>query len=712
MKTFNELELSPNLMRAIKEMGFETPTPIQAQALPILMGEATDFLGLAATGTGKTVAFGIPMLERIDANLRAVQCLILCPTRELALQVSGQINLLGKYMGIKALPVYGGSSYGDQIKGLKSGVNVVVGTPGRVVDHMERGTLRLDELKTLILDEADEMISMGFKEELEAIMGNAPKDSSNIWLFSATMSREVRRVADEYLRDPQQVQVNSTEMLSDKVEQIFYMTHENNKPEVLCKLIDGADDFFGLIFCQTKSLVTDLTQYLMDRGYKVDCLHGDKDQNSRERTMQAFRDRKVNMLVCTDVASRGLDVKDVTHVINYSIPRELDSYVHRIGRTARSGKTGFAMSLVTPSHKGLIGRIEKMTKSRMKEGRAPSRKEIGTKKVARVLSKFQEQENFSRAVELMDPSWKAAIAEMSVDEIAGRFLTLTFPDVFADKIVEEAAPPADSGRREYRDDRGGGGNRGAYGRGARDGGYAGGGNGYGGGGGGGGGRSYGGERGGDRYGAPSRDRDERRASHLRDFAVKVEGNSSVGVVITPRGVEPRVVATSAPEASTPKAASVTPKATMTPKVVSTAPKKKSEIKVDKAAAGVERAFATPAARPVVAARAAVTASGKPAVIIGAAGTVKSAKSPWKSKFEDGPRKFDGAKKFGAGKFDAAKKVGDGKWTDGSRSERKDAKARGFGSGTPKTGWVDKKAAPAAASWGDKPLSRGGFGKRK
>jgi ATP-dependent RNA helicase DeaD len=432
VESFNELELSPELMRAISELGYTKPSQIQAQALPILLGEPTDFLGLAATGTCKTAAFGIPLLEKIDPSIRTVQAVILCPTRELALQVSGQIMLLGKHKNIRSVAIYGGASYGDQIRGLKMGAQVVVGTPGRVCDHIDKGTLRLDQLHTVILDEADEMISMGFKEDLEKILDATPRDQSHIWLFSATMSREVRHVADDYLRKPEMVQVNRTEMLPDTVEQLYYPTSEHNKPEVLCKLIDAADDFYGLVFCQTKALVADLTQYLTDRGYSVDCLHGDKDQTQRERTMKSFRDRKVNMLVCTDVASRGLDVKDITHVINYSIPRELDNYVHRIGRTARSGKSGFAMSLVTPSHRVLIGRIEKMTKSRMKEGRIPTRKEIGVKKVSKILSRFQAQENFARAVELLDTSWKDALAAMSGEEIAARFLSLTFPEVFGD----------------------------------------------------------------------------------------------------------------------------------------------------------------------------------------------------------------------------------------------------------------------------------------
>ncbi len=440
MESFSELNLSPLLMHAIADLGFVKPSPIQAQALPILLGEPTDFMGLAATGTGKTAAFSLPLLEKIDPTKKGVQVLVLCPTRELALQVAGQITLMGKTKGIKALPIYGGSSYGDQVYGLRQGASVVVGTPGRLVDHMERGTLVLSNLMTIVLDEADEMISMGFKDELEKILAASPRETCKIWLFSATMSREIRSIADEYLKNPKQVQVNRQEMLSGTVEQLYYPTHESNKPEVLCKLIDMAEDFYGLVFCQTKSLVADLTQYLKDRGYKVDCLHGDKDQNAREKTMQMFRDKKVNMLICTDVASRGLDVKDITHVINYSLPRELDNYVHRIGRTARSGKSGFAMSLVTPSHRGLIERIERMTKSRMKEGRIPSRKEIASKKITKVLEGFLAQTNFARATELMENPWKDALSTLTTEEVAGRFLSLMFPEVFVG--INNEAPRA------------------------------------------------------------------------------------------------------------------------------------------------------------------------------------------------------------------------------------------------------------------------------
>ncbi|MBY0471451.1 DEAD/DEAH box helicase [bacterium] len=439
MKSFSDLSISPTLQRSLAEMGYTHPTPIQAQALPLLLAEPTDFLGLAATGTGKTATFSIPLLEKIDTAKRSVQGLILCPTRELVIQVAKQIDLLGKHLGIRALPIYGGASYPEQMKGLKKGIPIVVGTPGRLVDHIQRGTLDLSELETVVLDEADEMISMGFKDDLEAILSETPREQSQIWFFCATMGKEVRRVVDTYLRNPKRVEVNRKEMIPEAIEQIFYKAHESDKPEILCKLLDAAVDVYGIIFCQTKALVVDLTQYLHGRGYLVDCLHGDMDQGARERTMQGFRNRKVKILVCTDVASRGLDVKDITHVINYSLPVEAEVYVHRIGRTARSGKTGFAMSLVAPGQRGLLSRIEHATKSKLREGKLPSRKEIGIKKISSVFPKFMAQsEVYSRSMDLMDAQWRQTLGQMTPLEVAARFLALQFPEVFEERV--EAQP--------------------------------------------------------------------------------------------------------------------------------------------------------------------------------------------------------------------------------------------------------------------------------
>jgi len=430
LESFDDLKLAEPLARAIRELGFVAPTAIQREALPILLAGPTDFIGQAATGTGKTAAFGLPLIARLEPAQHRVQGLVLCPTRELALQVAGQLNLFGKHLGVKALPIYGGAGYGEQLEGLRRHPALVVGTPGRLIDHIDRGTLSLSGVKTVVLDEADEMISMGFKDDLEKILRATAREHAHIWLFSATLSPEVRRVADAYLRKPKQAHGNRTEVLSTTVAQVYYVVPERDKPAVLRRLIELADDFYGLVFCQTKSLVMDLTQFLTEQGFRVDSLHGDKSQDDRERTMRAFRERKTNVLVCTDVASRGLDVKDLTHVINYSIPRETDVYVHRIGRTARSGSAGLAVSLVAPSHRAMVNRLEHVTKSRMKEGNIPARRDVALKKVARLLARFQEQKNFSKAAGLLGPEWGRAAKDMTLEEILGRFVALTAPELF------------------------------------------------------------------------------------------------------------------------------------------------------------------------------------------------------------------------------------------------------------------------------------------
>ncbi len=427
--SFNHYSFSPELKRAIDELGFTAPTPIQLETLPILLNRPTDFLGLAATGTGKTAAFSIPLLENLKGGSKTVQALILCPTRELAKQTSEQINMLARYKKTKALAIYGGSNYGGQLRALKEGVSIVVGTPGRIIDHLERGTLKLNDIQTVILDEADEMISMGFKEEIESILERVQQEEKHqTWLFSATMSPEIRKIADQFLDQPEQIQVNKQEGVSKAVKQFFYTVREDEKPEVLQKLIDQAPDFYGLIFCQTKALVVDLTERLRARGYAVDCLHGDMEQDARERTMKAFKAKSVKLLICTDVASRGIDVKDLTHVVNYSLPRELDLYVHRIGRTGRGVAEGIALSLVSPSHMFLVSRIENATKSKMTRGQIPGDVEVLKVRLQRALNSFLEEPGKESigvnalSEILLSTGWPEALEIMSKEEIVARFL--------------------------------------------------------------------------------------------------------------------------------------------------------------------------------------------------------------------------------------------------------------------------------------------------
>ncbi len=453
MDSFAELKLSPEMTQSLTEMGFTAPTPIQAQALPLLFEGPTDFLGMAATGTGKTAAFGIPLLEGIDASKRVLQGIVLCPTRELAVQTCEQINLLGKHKRIQALAVYGGTGFVDQNRALHRGVHVVVATPGRLIDHLKQKSLKLENVKTVVLDEADEMISMGFKEELEYLLSHLPPGEAHTWLFAATMSPELRRVADKYLRMPKIAQVNRTEMLSGTVKQIYYTVRDKNKPKALCRLLDVADDFYGLIFCQTKVQVTGLTEHLRARGYAVDSLHGDKNQSERERTLAAFKAKTAKVLVCSDVAARGLDVKELTHVINYSLPIDLDSYVHRIGRTGRSGKLGLAMSLVAPVQLGLLDRIQRRTKVQMEAGVLPTQEDIIAKRLSALLPKLASTKSHEAARKILDASWTETLEKMSKTEIAERMLVLAMPHLFDEREKAEELDVEEERRNRPRYDR-------------------------------------------------------------------------------------------------------------------------------------------------------------------------------------------------------------------------------------------------------------------
>lgn len=456
--TFADFNFSADIMKAITELGYETPSPIQLEALPILMKGNTDFIGLAATGTGKTAAFSIPMLEKMNPAKKGVQGLVLCPTRELAKQVSEQINLLARYKKTKAIAIYGGSDYGGQLRALKEGVSIVVGTPGRIIDHIERKTLNLNNLQTVILDEADEMISMGFKEEIETILEAVSQEEKHqTWMFSATMNRDIRRIADQFLHNPEQVSIAKPTGKAAAITQYYFDVHEDQKPQIVENLIDSVQDFHGLIFCQTKALVVDLTQSLKAHGYPADCLHGDMEQPARERAMKAFKSKAVTVMVCTDVAARGIDVKDLSHVINYSLPRELDNYVHRIGRTGRGGKEGIAWNLVNPSHRGLIPRIEKITQSKMIRATVPDAQTILKLKVARALTDFNKPipeekgattgASFVKGL-LLETGWKEVLDLMSKEEIAARFLAKTLKVDTVKPSIHEA--PRREGTREER----------------------------------------------------------------------------------------------------------------------------------------------------------------------------------------------------------------------------------------------------------------------
>jgi ATP-dependent RNA helicase DeaD len=374
-KLFSEMGLSAEMLKAIDKLGFEQAAPIQAAAIPLLMA-GKDIVGQSQTGSGKTCAFGIPAVEKVDANKRAVQILILCPTRELAMQVSEEFHKLAFFKrGIIALPIYGGQSYDRQLFGLRQGAQIVIGTPGRVMDHMRRGTLRLDAVKMVILDEADVMLNMGFRDDIETILKDAPKERQTAF-FSATMPKPIRDLIEKYSRDPQNVKVEQKAMTVPTVEQVYFEVDRRYKIELLTRLIDIYDVKLGIIFCNTKRMVDDLVDHLEAQGYQADRLHGDMTQNMRDRVMNKFRKSGLEFLVATDVAARGIDVDDVQVVFNYDLPYDVEDYVHRIGRTGRAGKSGKAISLVPSRELFQIRNIERFTNVRIERGRIPTEHEV------------------------------------------------------------------------------------------------------------------------------------------------------------------------------------------------------------------------------------------------------------------------------------------------------------------------------------------------
>jgi ATP-dependent RNA helicase DeaD len=387
-KLFSELGLSPEVLKAVEKMGFEKAAPIQAEAIPVLMS-GRDVVGQSQTGSGKTAAFAIPAIEKTDPNLKTVQVLILCPTRELAVQVSEEVHKLSMFKrGINALPIYGGQSYERQFYGLKQGAQIVIGTPGRVMDHMRRGTLRLDQVKMVILDEADVMLNMGFREDIETILKDAPKERQTVF-FSATIPRPIRELIEKYSRDPQNVKVEQKAMTVPTVEQVYYEVDRRYKIELLTRLIDIHDLKLGIIFCNTKRMVDDLVDHLEAQGYMADRLHGDMTQAQRDRVMGKFRKSGLEFLVATDIAARGIDVDDVQVVFNYDLPYDGEDYVHRIGRTGRVGRSGRAITFVSGREVFQIRNIERFTNVRIQRGKIPTADEVHEVRANAFLEKLR-----------------------------------------------------------------------------------------------------------------------------------------------------------------------------------------------------------------------------------------------------------------------------------------------------------------------------------
>ena len=381
MKTFEELGVCEDIRRAIEELGFEQPMPVQEEVIPYLLGHGNDVIALAQTGTGKTAAYGIPTLQKVDPKLKAPQALVLSPTRELCLQIADDLNDFAKYIdGLHVAAVYGGASIETQIRTLRHGVQIIVATPGRLIDLMHRGVVKCDNIENVVLDEADEMLNMGFADSINEIFENVPKDRNTL-LFSATMSREVERVAKSYLTDYKEIVVGSRNEGAEHVNHIYYMVHARDKYLALKRIVDFYPKIFAIIFCRTKIETQEIADKLIKDGYNAEALHGDLSQQQRDLTMQKFRQHTVQLLVATDVAARGLDVDDLTHVINYGLPDDIENYTHRSGRTGRAGKKGTSISIIHSKEKNKVRNIEREIGKEFVDGTLPTPEEICKKQL-------------------------------------------------------------------------------------------------------------------------------------------------------------------------------------------------------------------------------------------------------------------------------------------------------------------------------------------
>ena len=464
---FDELQLDERIVRAVTDMGFEAASPIQAQAIPVQL-EGLDIIGQAQTGTGKTAAFGIPLLQKIDPDSKKLQAIALCPTRELAIQVAEEIRRLAKYMhGIKVLPIYGGQDIVRQIRGLKDGTQIVIGTPGRVMDHMRRKTIRCDHVHTVIMDEADEMLNMGFLEDMETILSQLPEERQTV-MFSATMPPAIQEIARKFQNDPVNVKVVKKELTVPKVTQYYYEVKPKTKVEVMCRLLDMYAPKLSVAFCNTKKQVDELVQELQGRGYFAEGLHGDLKQEQRDRVMNSFRNGATEILVATDVAARGIDVDDVEAVFNYDIPQDDEYYVHRIGRTGRAGRDGIAFSFVVGREVYKLRDIQRYCKTRIIPQAIPSLDDITEIKAEKIMDQVKETINnvdLTKMIQVIEQ--KLVEEDYTAMDVAAALLKIAMGEENED-IAESGhlAPSLDELDRYGRDNRG----RGGRNNGRRDGG--------------------------------------------------------------------------------------------------------------------------------------------------------------------------------------------------------------------------------------------------
>jgi ATP-dependent RNA helicase DeaD len=436
--SYKESAIDERIIRAVEEMGFENMTPIQAQAIPVML-EGRDIIGQAQTGTGKTAAFGIPVIQSIDVNNKALQAIVLCPTRELAIQAAEEMRRFAKYMhGVKVLPVYGGQDISRQIRALSSGTQIVVGTPGRVMDHMRRHTIKTGQVRVIVLDEADEMLNMGFREDIETILKDMPTERQTA-LFSATMPKPILDITREYQNaDAEYLKMTPKEVTIPLVKQAYYQIQRKDKEEVLCRLMDYYHPKRSLIFCNTKRMVDELTEHLKDRGYQAEGLHGDLSQNQRDTVMNLFRSGRTDILIATDVAARGIDVDNVEAVFNFDVPDDIEYYVHRIGRTGRAGKTGRSFTLVVGREVFKLREIERICHTTIKEKNIPTAADITSVKEEKVLSEVLEvmkNKKMDKTIEFLEE--KLAESDYTALELAAAFMKMKMGDDIKDIKIEK-----------------------------------------------------------------------------------------------------------------------------------------------------------------------------------------------------------------------------------------------------------------------------------
>ena len=454
MKTFEELGVSPEIRKAIEEMGYENPMPVQEEVIPYLLGENNDVVALAQTGTGKTAAFGLPLLQQIDVKNRVPQSLILCPTRELCLQIAGDLNDYSKYIdGLKVLPVYGGSSIDSQIRSLKRGVHIIVATPGRLLDLMERKTVSLSTVHNIVMDEADEMLNMGFTDSINAILADVPKERNTL-LFSATMSPEIARISKNYLQNAKEITIGRKNESTSNVKHVAYTVQAKDKYAALKRIVDYYPQIYGIIFCRTRKETQEIADKLMQAGYNADSLHGELSQAQRDAVMQKFRIRNLQLLVATDVAARGLDVDDLTHVINYGLPDDTESYTHRSGRTGRAGKTGTSIAIINLREKGKLREIERIIGKKFIAGEMPTGKQICEKQLIKVIDELEKVKVNEEEITDFMPEIYRKLEWLSKEDLIKRMVSHEFNrflDYYRDR--EEIETPTDSRERNTHDSR-------------------------------------------------------------------------------------------------------------------------------------------------------------------------------------------------------------------------------------------------------------------